>query len=114
MKGIRYSDEFRENAVARYYEVGSYGEVAQELGITATTLSTWRRYADRADEPMEPVYQPVPLDSDVLNWFLLQLPANGEWTQDRRDKWVAAYVSFIDLIIEVVDDPPPTPSNSTG
>lgn len=100
MKGKRYSDEFKRSALARYYEVGSSEEVAREIGVAPSTILTWRRYADVDDEP---IYQPVPSDSDVLNWLLLQLPANGKWTQARRDRWVAAQVSFIDLIIEVVD-----------
>lgn len=97
----RYSDDFKTAALTRYGETNNYELVADEFGVTSNTLRTWRKSADILADAS--TYQPVPSDSDVLNWLLLQLPVTGKWTQVRRDKWLAAYVSFIDLIIEVVD-----------
>ena len=55
-KGIRFTDEFKQDAVAQVVERGySVSEVAERLGISTKSLYTWRaRYSKpdrvRADE----------------------------------------------------------------
>lgn len=44
MKGIRYTDEFKSHAVKQIAQNGhSITKVAQRLGVSAKTLSKWRR-----------------------------------------------------------------------
>ncbi len=44
MKGIRYNEEFKSQAVRQIAQNGhSMTKVAQQLGVSAKTLSKWRR-----------------------------------------------------------------------
>lgn len=42
---------------------------------------------------------------DVLDWLLLQLPPNHQWTQAQRDNWLAAYGAILSMAIRVDDSP---------
>ena len=49
---------------------------------------------------------PPPLRStryQVIDGIVAQLPANGTWSKPRRDRWLAAMTSAVDLLIETGD-----------
>lgn len=45
---------------------------------------------------------------DVLDWLILQLPPDHQWTHVQRDNWLAAYGAILSMAIRV-DDSPPAP-----
>ena len=48
-KGIRYTDEFKQDAVAQIVERGyAVSEVAERLGISTKSLYTWRAQFTKA------------------------------------------------------------------
>ena len=48
-KGIRYTDEFKQDAVAQVVERGyAVSEVAERLGISTKSLYTWRAQFTKA------------------------------------------------------------------
>lgn len=48
-KGIRYTDEFKQDAVAQVIERGyAISEVAERLGISTKSLYTWRAQFTKA------------------------------------------------------------------
>ena len=49
---------------------------------------------------------------DVLDWLLLQLPENRQWTRKQRDNWIAAYGPILGMAIRV-DDTPAAPQEPT-
>ncbi len=68
-----------------------------------------------AQEAFRPFFAPAPppkptVDYSVLDALLRQLPADGRWTQGRRDRWLKAVEVNLDLLIEVVDERPPEPA----
>lgn len=40
-------------------------------------------------------------DYRLLNVLLGQLPREGHWTRDRRDRWIQAVTAAVDLVVEV-------------
>lgn len=40
----------------------------------------------------------------LLSALIQQLPKDGKWTQNRRDRWLQAFTANIDLLVEVTDD----------
>ncbi|MCH8025885.1 MAG: DUF5343 domain-containing protein [Chloroflexi bacterium] len=53
------------------------------------------------DEQPEP--PPAGLDLRLLSGLMQQLPKDGRWTQERRDRWLHAMAGNVDLIVTVVD-----------
>lgn len=43
-------------------------------------------------------------DYRLLVTLLDQLPLNGKWSQQRRDRWLQAVTANLDLLVEVVPD----------
>ena len=43
-------------------------------------------------------------DYRLLNVLLQQLPRDGRWTNDRRDRWLQAIAASVDLVVEVEED----------
>lgn len=102
----RYTDEFVRRALLDHQSSGSQKRTAQRFGISQTTLASWRRHYGEVED-FEPPTPTAPPDYAIFDWLFAKLPPDGRWTQSQRDRWVAAFVAMIDLIIEVVD--PPTP-----
>lgn len=108
----RYTDEFVRRALLDYQSSGSQKMTAQRFGISQTTLASWRWHYGEVEE-VEPPAPTAPPDYAIFDWLLAKLPPEGRWTQSQRDRWVAAFVAMIDLIIEVVDPPAPQEEPTT-
>ena len=44
------------------------------------------------------------VDYRLLSALIQQLPRDGRWTQERRDKWISALTANVDLMIEVTKE----------
>jgi hypothetical protein len=66
---------------------------------------------DRGDEEattsvLIPTYAPVPPSKPeyvLLEGLLRQLPKDGQWTSQHRERWLNALTANVDLLIEVTD-----------
>ena len=47
---------------------------------------------------------PAGLDLRLLSGLMQQLPKDGRWTQERRDRWLQAMAANLDLIVAVADE----------
>lgn len=50
-----------------------------------------------------PVADMQPKSNDLIDAIVAQLPDDGKWNKLRRDRWLAAMTSAVDLLIETVD-----------
>ena len=103
----RYSDEFIHRALLDWQEGGHQAATANRFGIAPATLAKWRRHYGEVED-FEPPAPQRPPDYAIFDWLLAKLPPDGRWTQSQRDRWVAAFVAMVDLIIEVVTPPAPS------
>ena len=60
------------------------------------TATTERREEAPPDVPVGPDYR-------LLSALIQQLPREGRWPSDRRERWLQAFTANIDLLIEVED-----------
>ena len=58
------------------------------------------------------VDEPIELDYRLVSSIVQQLPKNGHWTSDKRQRWLDAMTAAIDLLIDVQDDEGPTDSGT--
>ena len=103
----RHTDEFIRRALLDWQAGHNQSATARRFGIAPSTLASWRRYYGEIEEPAAQAQPQRPPDYAIFDWLFSRLPADGRWTRAQRDRWVAAYVAMIDLIIEVVDTPVP-------
>lgn len=70
-------------------------------GRLASTLSTGpsNPLPDKRDDSA--VDQPVGPDYRLLSALIQQLPRDGTWPSERRERWLQAFTANIDLLIEV-------------
>ncbi|KKN63485.1 hypothetical protein LCGC14_0501460 [marine sediment metagenome] len=88
MKGIRYTDEFKSEAVKQITERGyDVADVAKRLGVSVKSLYKWRRESEQKNNPA---------DSDVatLKLEVAKLNAALKRTTEERDILKKAAVYF--------------------
>lgn len=55
-----------------------------------------------------------PMDFRLISALMQQLPADGKWTQGRRDRWVVAVTAAVDLMVEVVAEQQESDDDRSG
>ena len=64
---MRYSEEFRNDAVALVRAGASQREVCRDLGVSKSAMSKWVADAERADQGL-PAAKDLPASEDVSIW----------------------------------------------
>ena len=83
--------------------------LCEEAGIVSTQPQRHRRSkrspsGERAAlQPPPPQPPSQPTCYQVIDAIVAQLPSTGTWSKPRRDRWLAAMTSAVDLIIETGD-----------
>ncbi len=128
---IAVSDAFRryEPANQREKMVALFHALCQASGIEPVKPRRRRVRAERADAPRQgrlprtPTPPPSREDSAVspegdgatheepgsidyrlITAIIQQLPRDGRWTKERRERWLSAMTSAVDLVLEVNDE----------
>lgn len=57
-----------------------------------------------SEVPAPTVHTEPGVDYRLISALMQQLPKDGKWTRDKRDKWVGAMTAGVDLLTEVVDE----------
>ena len=88
MKGIRYTDEFKSEAVKQITERGyDVADVAKRLGISVKSLYKWRRESEQKSNP-------AGSDIATLTLEVAKLNAALKRTTEERDILKKAAVYF--------------------
>lgn len=119
-KLYKIDGETRRKAVAFFVHAAKFAEfeisphlIANTRQRRASSTSTSRsRPKGAADTPPSggspPVEQLPPAQDSgpyaILHAWLNQLPLEGRWTSERRDRWIAALQANVDFLITVEDE----------
>lgn len=116
------ADAFRkyDPASQRSKMVNLFVGLCEEAGITEPRIK--RRTREPATNTRAPKASTGPVvetvvsrnedaaefDFRLVSSIVQQLPKSGQWTSDKRQRWLDAMTSAIDLLIDVQDDPAST------
>lgn len=122
------ADAFRkyDPASQRSKMVNLFVGLCDEAGITEPRSKRRARgpaTATRAPRtPTTPAVEAIVLRSEdtaefdfrLVSSIVQQLPKSGQWTPDKRQRWLDAMTSAIDLLIDVQEEPPPVDSGNSS
>jgi hypothetical protein len=113
--------ETRRKAVSFFIHAAKFADIPLSNQLTANTrqrrsTSTSTRGArpkggsstsPSGGSPLQEQHPPAPNDGPyaILHAWLNQLPPEGRWTQDRRERWITALQANVDFLIAVDDEP---------
>jgi hypothetical protein len=73
----------------------SDGQKAKPNPSTTPKRQSEPEQQEHKDEDLAPDYR-------LISAVIQRLPRDGKWTPDKRDRWLLALTSAVDLLIEVV------------